>query len=197
MNKPATPLQQLIRQARSGDEKALGQLCERHRPYLRLLARRTLDSRIGARVDESDLVQQTLLAVVRGFKDFRGSSSAQLAAWVQVLYERTVVDTIRAHTAAKRAIGREGRVVGADEPADLRHDSPSARALRSEQAVLLAEAMETLPDDQREAVRLRHLEGWPLGKIAEALGRSEEAVAGLVKRGMARLRRRMREHTGG
>ena len=186
----------LIRQARAGDERAPGQLCEQHRPYLRLLAQRTLDSRIGVRADASDLVQQTLLSVVRNFKEFEGNHSAQFVAWLQVIHERNVVDTIRAHTADKRAVNRERPVVEDRDWISPQTDSPSARAMRSEDMVQLAQAMETLPADQREAVRLRHLEGWPLRRIAETFGRSEEATAGLIKRGMAKLRQKFQQKTG-
>jgi RNA polymerase sigma-70 factor (ECF subfamily) len=48
-----------------------------------------------------------------------------------------------------------------------------------------------LPDDQREAVRLRHLEGWALADIAQHLGRTPAATAGLIKRGMQALRRQL------
>ena len=183
-------LDELIRQARAGDDRAMGQLCEQHRPYLRLLAQRTLDSRIGVRADASDLVQQTFLSAVRNFNEFEGNHSAQFVAWLHVIHDRNVVDTIRAHTADKRAVNREGRVVADRDRISPQRDSPSARAMRSEEVVQLSRAMETLPENQREAIRLRHLEGWPLIRIAETLGRSEEATASLIKRGMAKLRQK-------
>lgn len=195
MNVPKTPPKELIRLARAGNDKALGELCEQHRPYLRLLAQRTLDSRIGVRADESDLVQQTFLSAVRNFSEFQGEQSAQFVAWLQVIHDRNIVDAIRAHTADKRAVNREGPVVDDRHQINLDGESPSARAMRSEDAVKLAQAMESLPADQREAVRLRHLEGWSLGRIAETMDRSDEATAGLIKRGMAKLRERFRHKT--
>jgi RNA polymerase sigma-70 factor (ECF subfamily) len=66
--------------------------------------------------------------------------------------------------------------------------SPSHRAIRAEAAIKLARALRQLPEDQREAVRLRHLEGWSLSELAEHFGRSQFAVAGLVKRGLQTLR---------
>jgi RNA polymerase sigma-70 factor (ECF subfamily) len=193
MNELQKSLAELIRQARAGDERALGQLCEQHRPYLKLLAQRSLDSQIGVRADASDLVQQTLLSAIRNFKNFEGEHSAQFVAWLQVIHERNVVDTIRAHTADKRAVNREGPIVDDRNQINPQTDSPSARAMRSEEAVQLAQAMETLPADQREAVRLRHLEGWPISRIAASLARSEEASAGLIKRGMAKLRKKFQK----
>ncbi len=186
-------LKMLIQNARAGDERALGNLCEELRPYLKVLAQRTLDSQIGVRVDGSDLVQRTLLSVVRNFKEFQGEHSGQFVAWLQVIHNRNVVDTIRAHTAEKRAVSREGPVAEDGDCAAPTRDSPSARAMRSEEAVQLARMLETLPDDQREAIRLRYLEGWTLERIAARFDRSEEAAASLIKRGMAKLRRKYQQ----
>ena len=60
--------------------------------------------------------------------------------------------------------------------------------MRGEQAVRLAMLLGKLPQDQREALRLRYLEGKTLLEIAERLDRSEMAVAGLLKRGLRSLR---------
>jgi RNA polymerase sigma-70 factor (ECF subfamily) len=69
--------------------------------------------------------------------------------------------------------------------------TPSQRLIKGEKALRLAAMLESLPEAQREAVRLRHLEGWPLERIAEALDRSVVATAGLIKRGLKRLRQQM------
>jgi RNA polymerase sigma-70 factor (ECF subfamily) len=69
--------------------------------------------------------------------------------------------------------------------------SPSEKAIRGEEEQRLTEALTTLPADQREAIRLRHLEGWALADIARRLSRSPAATAGLIKRGMQTLRRRL------
>ncbi len=65
--------------------------------------------------------------------------------------------------------------------------------MRLEQAARFLEALGQLPPDQREAVRLRHVEGLPIDEIAARLGRSPEAAAGLLKRGLHALRARLRE----
>ena len=60
--------------------------------------------------------------------------------------------------------------------------------MREEASADLRNRVDQLPKDQAEAVRLRHLEGWSLKQMAEHFGRSEVAVAGLLKRGMQTLR---------
>lgn len=66
--------------------------------------------------------------------------------------------------------------------------TPSEHCVRDERAVRLAAALETLPPAQREALILQHWQGWKVAQIAEHLGRTRVAVAGLLKRGLARLR---------
>ncbi|MDA7504144.1 sigma-70 family RNA polymerase sigma factor, partial [bacterium] len=66
--------------------------------------------------------------------------------------------------------------------------SPSSRAMRGERAIVLANAMADLPENQLEAVRLRYIEGWSLSDIAERTGRSDSAVASLIKRALQKLR---------
>ena len=66
--------------------------------------------------------------------------------------------------------------------------SPSQQAERNEQALRLAEALAQLPEAQREALILQHWQGWSLSEIGQQMGRSTEAVAGLIKRGLKQLR---------
>ena len=58
-----------------------------------------------------------------------------------------------------------------------------------ERAVRLAAVMSQLPDDQQDAVRMRHLDGETLESISQQLDRSERAVAGLLYRGLTNLRK--------
>ena len=66
--------------------------------------------------------------------------------------------------------------------------SPSQGAQRREQILKLAEALEGLPEAQRDAVMLHHLQDWTLEQIGQHMGKSQAAVAGLIKRGLQHLR---------
>lgn len=185
---------QILARARNGDEVALGQALEEHRPYLRLLSRRAFDGRIAARLDPSDVIQQTFLSAYRHFQKFEGEQRAEFRAWLLQIHERNLQDAVREHVQAeKRAVGQETPIAGTDA-IDVKASHPSQRLLNSEQAVRLAESVELLPEDQREAVRLRHLEGWSLAQIAERLDRSERAVAALLNRGIVTLRQHIRQN---
>ena len=71
--------------------------------------------------------------------------------------------------------------------------SPSQHAQREESAVRVALALDALPDNQREAVVLRHFEGRSLAEIGAALNCSTAAVAGLIYRGLKMMRRQLKE----
>ena len=95
---------------------------------------------------------------------------------------------------------RQAPVGGPDE-SDVRLDallaaglsSPSRKADRAEQLVRLAAALHELPPAQRDAVELRYLAGLPLAAIAAHLDKTAPAVAGLLHRGLARLRELLEE----
>jgi RNA polymerase sigma-70 factor, ECF subfamily len=185
----------LIRKARDGDESALGELLDHHRPWLRLLGRRGLGGKFAGRIDESDVAQQTFLSAVRGFGQFNGSSPDELAVWLQQIHERNLQDAVRKHAMAqKRSVDREETFVEEEIP-PIELTSPSQRLMLGERAVRLAAVMSQLPDDQQDAVRMRHLDGETLESISQRLDRSERAVAGLLYRGLTNLRKALAEQS--
>ena len=86
-----------------------------------------------------------------------------------------------------RQLNIAGKLIGT-EPADT-----ETTASQNEQLLRLAAALARIPDAQREAVVLHHLQEWPLAEVAEQLGRSESAVAGLLHRGLKSLRRMLED----
>ncbi|REJ96348.1 MAG: RNA polymerase subunit sigma-70 [Planctomycetota bacterium] len=179
----------LLQRAGQNDEAALGELLGRYRGYIKVLSRRFLDDCGPVLADASDIVQQTCVAALKAFPDFRGESEGEFIAWLRAIHQHAAVDHLRRSRAQKRG-GGQVAVLSGDPSAD--QSSPSRRLMQGEAAVELASAIEQLPDDLREAVRLRHLEGWSLPQIAEHMGRSHAAAAGLVKRGLSKLRADMK-----
>lgn len=191
---------ELLQQARQGNREALGRLMETQRPALRRLAERQLDGRIAARVAASDIIQETFLQAHRSFEQFAGQDARELTAWLHGILDHQVALAVRNHALLqKRDVRRErslddsqgGGKAPLKQQLDAGHSSPSQKAMRGEEEERLTEALTELPADQREAVRLRHLEGWALADIARHLGRSLAATAGLIKRGMHTLRGRL------
>jgi RNA polymerase sigma-70 factor (ECF subfamily) len=172
---------------------------ERFRAYLRLLARLHLDPRLRGKLDPSDVVQQTLVQAYQARDQFRGQSDNEMAAWLRRILARNLAMAVRDFARDKRDVARERSLEAALDQSSSRleawlaaeESSPSLRAERNEQARRLAEALEQLPDAQREALVLQHWHGWSLAQIGEHLGRSPEAVAGLLKRGLKQMRQLM------
>lgn len=169
---------------------------ERFRAYLRLLARLHLDPRLKGKLDPSDVVQDVLVKAVQGLADFRGATEAELAAWLRQILARHLANTVRDLGRQKRDVGREQSIDAAIDQSSVRLDrwlaaeqsTPSGRAEFNENLLRLAEAIDRLPDDQREALTLHHLHGWTLEAVGAQMGRSLPASAGLIKRGLRSLR---------
>ena len=199
--KDASTPSELLDQALRGDTDSLGRLLEEQRVALHRLAKRQLEGRIAVRVDPSDILQQTFLEAYRGFPQFAGQDLRELVAWLRSILDHKIAGAIRDHTLLqKRDLSREqsmddshGGGAPLKQDLDANLTTPSQKAIRGEQAKRLDQALAALPDDQREAVRLRHLEGWALAEIALRVGRTPAATAGLIKRGMKALRRRLHE----
>jgi RNA polymerase sigma-70 factor (ECF subfamily) len=169
---------------------------DRYRDYLLLLARSQLSPRLRSKLDPSDLVQQTLLEAHRDRAGFTGESGAQVAAWLRQILARNLANAARDFDRQKRDVNREQSLERSLEASSARLEawladgraSPPEQAERNELLLRLAAALMRLPDAQREVVELRYMQGWPLKDVAEHLGKTTPAVAGLLHRGLSQLR---------
>ncbi len=197
-----------LHKARNGDEVAKGELLEHFRPYLNVLAQRHLDERLRGRLDFTDIVQTTFLEASRDFVDFRGETVEALLAWLRNILRNNVHTAHQQHLATqKRSARLEKRIsytsdsggssLGMEEVIPSETSTPSQRMMKDEAAAVLAGYLETIPETQRQAIRLRYLEGCSLREISEQMGKSEMAVAGLLKRGLQALRDGMADSSHG
>jgi RNA polymerase sigma-70 factor (ECF subfamily) len=166
---------------------------EEYRDYLHLLARLQLDPRLRGKLDPSDVVQQTLVKAHQNREQFRGQTGGEQAAWLRRILANTLIDAARKY---QRELSLEHGLDRALDESSARLDawlaaeqsSPSEVASRQEQLLRLAGALARLPDDQRLAVEWHHLRDGSVAEIAAHLGRTEAAVAGLLRRGLQKLR---------
>jgi RNA polymerase sigma-70 factor (ECF subfamily) len=187
----------LLQAARTGDREALGRLLELYRNYLRLLARLQVGRRLQGKADPSDLVQEAFLAAQRNFEQFRGNTEGELVDWLRQILASKLVDLARRYLGTRRRDVRLERQFAKDVDTSAAAldvalvqagSSPSEAAVRRERAVLLADAIKSLPADYGEVIILRHLEGLPLSEVAQRMDRTVDSVKKLWVRGIAKLR---------
>ncbi len=169
---------------------------EGYRQYLRLFAQIQVDRPLQAKIDLSGVVQQTMLEAHQAVAKKEPLDTDHLAAWLRRILVNNLADEIRKLKTQKREVGRERSLEAALQQSSQRlatwlaadQSSPSQHLQRQEQARQLSAALGALPDAQREALVMRHFHGLSLAEIAQHLGRSHAAVAGLLKRGLQQLR---------
>jgi len=174
---------------------------DRFRSYLRLLAEIELSPRLRVKEDASDIVQQSLLEAHRDLPAYRGQTEAELVVWLKTILARNLLNAARQFRTHKRDLRREQSFAERLDQSSARLEnylvseqtSPSQRAVCNEQAEQLAKGLAQLLEAERTAIVLKHLKGWSLSQISEQLGRPSDAVAGLLKRGLKKLRMFLQE----
>jgi RNA polymerase sigma-70 factor, ECF subfamily len=191
----STETQHLLEQARQGDRTALADLLARHRECVRQAVALRLDRRLAARVDVSDVVQETFLEAARRLATPADLPDVPFALWLSWLARDRVLMLHRQHLFAdRRAIGREVAPLPADSSACLvramlgREPSPSQALAAVETAEVLRQVLGTLGDDERDLILWRHFEQLSNRDIARLLNITEAAAGKRYIRALERLR---------
>ncbi len=196
---PATPIP--LGRTMTPEEERWAARIEQLRPLLTLLARQNLNPRLWKDVDPSGVVQDTMVEATSKRGQFEGNGSPEFEAWMRRMLLNNLYDAIRKAHREKRNIDREVSLDAAINESTSRLQSqlsnqdstPSVKAMRREEVLRLAAALERLEPAQRDAVELHHLQGRSLAESAALLGRSEAAVAALLHRGLVKLKSLLKE----
>lgn len=168
----------MVRHARLGHDDAQNRLLETIRPRVREMAQRSLTGRrsLRRRVSGSDIAQMTLHEVQRDLQGFLGITPQEFAAWLRKIVRHTIADVIKEHRRDLRDMGREvpldGDTPSAAGPACSLTSpgaSPSEVAGQEEKRTRIRQALDRLPDDLREVLRLRRIDDVPMKEIAGRL----------------------------
>jgi RNA polymerase sigma-70 factor (ECF subfamily) len=188
--------------AKAGDGAALGRLLERYRNYVGLLIQLQVGRRLRSKVDIDDLLQEIWLEIHRKIGSFRGRSEREFLTWARRLIGSILANQVRHYFGTKQRDLRLERALideldqssrSLNESLVASQSSPSQQAVRREQAVLLADALQDLPEDYREVIILRQLEGLSFPDVARRMDRTENSVKNVWLRALARLRRSLED----
>jgi RNA polymerase sigma-70 factor (ECF subfamily) len=194
---PSTPQTTLIALAKSGDKDALGTLLESYRKYLMFLARTQIHQNLQAKLDPADIAQEVCIAVQERIHDFRGETSEEFAGWLRGILSNILAMQIRHFYGTQKrdprleqnldqGIASASGFLQSGIAGDF--TSPSQHYARNEVSLRLAEAIESLPEDYREVILLRHVQSLPFGEVAKRMDRSIDSVEKLWVRGLAKLK---------
>ncbi len=188
---------QLLGEARRGDESAPSRLLARHRDQLRRMVAVRLDDRLSARIDPSDVVQETLIVAAKQLADYLRDPPLPLYPWLrQIAFNRLTALHRRHVTASKRSVGREqspgissASGVQLAERLTSRESGPLRRAIRKEMCQRVRTALAAMAEPDREILILRHLEQLSYADSAAILQITEAAAKQRHVRALRRIRR--------
>lgn len=173
-----------------------GQVLERFRAYLETLTFIQVDPRLRGKFGRSDVISKTLLEAFQNLEQLEGLDDEAQKRLLRTMLVNNLRDEVRLFLRGARDVALEQPLRAAAEQSSCRlqdwlaADSlgPLERAMQQEQALRMLDALAQLPERERQALVLQQYHGWKLAEIAEHLGCTAGAVAGLQARALARLR---------
>jgi RNA polymerase sigma-70 factor (ECF subfamily) len=194
-NSPQT--QELLNRAAT-EPGAVEQLLSQNREPVRRMIELRLDRAVAKRVDASDVVQEVMLEASRRMREYLKNPRMPFQLWLRHIARDHIIDAHRRHRQAKRrSVDREQpmRAVLSDQSSvnligDLinRELTPASAAIRREMQQRFHEAVNTLPDDDREIILMRHFEQLSNQEVSVALNVTEAAASMRYLRAIRRLR---------
>ena len=195
--------EELVDRAARGDRAAVEQLVDAYRDRLRRMITVRMDPRLAARVDPSDVIQDTLVQASQRLDDYLQRRPLPFYPWLRQIAWECLVDLYHRHvTTKKRTVDRErplGMRLSDRSTMDLGRliarnvKSPSEALVQKEMQARLREALERLDEKDRDVLVMRHLEQLSIGEIAAVL----EVSPGAVKMRRLRAIERLRKLLGG
>lgn len=167
----------MLVRARAGDEAAFAALV---RPYRGALYS-FLVQRAGGHAAAEDLFQETLVRVWRGLAGY--DDRGRFGAWLFTIARRVAID------ASRRAARRPEAVDPEEMPEPVARDDPEAKTLANELRALLLEAVDELPEEQRDVLSLRQHGGLAFREIAEETGAPLSTVLSRMHYAVTKLRK--------
>ncbi|MCA9131059.1 MAG: sigma-70 family RNA polymerase sigma factor [Planctomycetales bacterium] len=188
-NADSTETHQLLDRIAQGDSSALDTLVAAHRNYMRRIIELRMEEGLRCRVDPSDIVQETSMAVCKRINEFLVQRPSTFRVWLRYQTLERIVDARRHHFAQKRTVKREYRITDASSMsiAQRLRSGPSQILRKKELAEQVRGVLDRLPDTDREILLLRYMEELTNQEAAEVLGIEPAASRKRLGRAMRRL----------
>ncbi|MCH7685331.1 MAG: sigma-70 family RNA polymerase sigma factor [Planctomycetes bacterium] len=189
--------EELLQRAEDGDSAAKQLLLTRHHDRLRRMIVVRMDPRLAARIDPSDVVQETAIEAARKLSGYLQRRDCAFYPWLRKIAWERLVQLHRQHIhAQKRSVKREvgwNTNLSNESVMLLAHQlkasgaSPSKNMMRNEMQQRVRAALDRLTPQDREVVVLQHLEQLAFNDVAEVLSISESAVQSRYRRAIEQL----------
>ncbi|MCA9187824.1 MAG: sigma-70 family RNA polymerase sigma factor [Pirellulaceae bacterium] len=194
MSEPSSELEQRIRQR---DSDALAQFLADNQARLRAYIESNMSAALRQKIDADDLVQETGVACLKSLPEI-DLAERDLFGWLCQVAQRRIMDAGRKYiNSQKRAAKREvpidaGSKSGTDQAGLINLlvasiTSPSQAFSRDQREFKLLAAMQTLPEQSQEVIRMRYVEGLPTKEIADRIGKSDGSVRVMLTRCLKKL----------
>ena len=189
--------QTLLDRSLAGDAAATEQLLLLNYEWLSRCVERQIPSDLQGLINAEDVLQETFVRVFRSIRRFRPQANASFAGWLKTIAEHQLIDLMKRRRRERLVSGelrnganqiRESHLGNLIEQIADDDGSPPRGAMLGEVQRLLPVAVAGLPEDQRTVLQLLYMEGRSLDEVAQAMGRSTDAVRGLCHRARKQLR---------
>ena len=179
----------LVHAARDGCDDALSEIIARLQGYLLLIANGQMRENLQAKFGASDIVQNSLLDAHAGIDEFKGSTEAEMRAWLKQIVMHNLADEGRRYTGTQsRNVNRERSLEMMSTPLKS-NGSGIRKAIQSEaDKQKLARAVNRLNGRQQRVVEGRHRFGYSYTEIANQLGITEVAARKIWSRALEQLK---------
>jgi RNA polymerase sigma-70 factor (ECF subfamily) len=159
------------------------------------------DDRLRSKLDDSDLVQEVSTQAFRDFAKFVGASEGEFASWLRTKMAGVAAQSLRHYTTQQRDVHLERSLNESFDRSSSRiveclagdQSSPIAHILRRERSVLIAQALDALPDHYRDVLIMREFQDQSLDQVARQLGGSPESVRKIWARAIVKIRRMLKD----
>ena len=165
-----------------------------YRAWLKALALTQIPVDLRGRIDPSDIVQQTICEAISNMAKHRGTSRPEFMGWLRSMLRFHLIDAFRDLKSAPRVSIDSSLGVTDDGMSRLLQanlTSVGQRVIKEEQSIALAKLLEQQTTSQAEAIILKHCQGMSVDQICRHLNKTPEAVGGLLRHGMRKLRELM------